>query len=432
MERKSTWGFWVGVALIGLGILFILGQILRFDVMHFLWPFFILGMGAAFFIGMAAGGRSLGALAVPGSVLTTLGLILLFQNLFGLWATWSYAWALLICGTGVGLMIFGSQSQSPDLSRAGRAVAGVGLVLFFVFGLFFELGASLLGLRSPGGIFWPLALILVGLYALFGRTFLNMIGGPVSRSSIDFSGSATRETPAASGMAAGDPARAFDLTGVETPAQPAASPLAGIRRVSCHTLGDITIVQGEREGLEIEASQAARERIHSTVRGDMLEIRYESGWLDWLNPGFWNLTPIRYTVYLRNLEWAEAAGLGNLVISGLSTPRLELLHSGTGNVTIRKLDVEELVVHQGGLGDVNIEGKAGRQSVELSGTGSYHAGRLQSTAASVRLNGLGSAVVQATETLDAQVNGTGSIEYYGNPRLNQHVAGLGSVRRLGA
>ena len=430
MVRKNVWGFWAGVALIGLGIVFMLGQFLRVDVMQYLWPFFILGVGVAFFIGMAAGGRSMGALAVPGSVLTTLGLILFFQNLFGLWATWSYAWALIICGAGVGLMIFGSTSEMPDLRRAGRVVIGVGLVFFFVFGLFFELGASLLGMRSPGGVFWPLALILVGLYVIFGRTFFQQVSGPVSRSRVDFSNSSA--SGAAYIQAAPREAAPKEAApGVVQPTE-AAGAVAGIKRVSFRGLGDMTILQGEREGLEIEASQAARERIRSEVRGDTLEIRYEQDWLDWINPRFWNLSPIRYTLNVRDLEWLDAAGLGNLAISNFSTRQFELVHGGTGNVTIRRLAVEEFFARQAGLGNIEVEGQAARQTVELTGTGSYHAGRLASSAASVRLSGLGSAVVRASETLDAQVSGTGSIEFYGSPRLTQQVSGLGSVRHLGA
>src|SRR5512142_446604 len=186
MARKNVWGLWGGAALIGLGIVFMLGQLFSVDVMNYLWPFFILGVGAAFFIGMFAGGRSMGALAVPGSVITTVGLILFFQNLFGLWATWAYAWTLIISGAGVGLVIFGNWSEQPDLRRAGRVVIGAGLAFFFIFGLFFELGASLLGQRSLGGIFWPLALILLGLYVLFGRVLFNQVSGPVSRSTLNF------------------------------------------------------------------------------------------------------------------------------------------------------------------------------------------------------------------------------------------------------
>ncbi len=432
MQRKNTWGFWLGVALIGLGCIFILGQVLRVDIMHFLWPVFILAFGAAFFIGMVAGGRSMGALAVPGSVITTVGLILFFQNLFGLWATWSYAWALIICGAGIGLMIFGSWSQQVDLRRAGRAVIMIGLALFFVFGLFFELGASLLGMRSPGGIFWPLALILVGLYVLFGRVFFNQMSGPVTRSSVEFGGSGAAGTFAnglvPTPLIAGTAPAADRVVGEVSEAAGAAS---GIRRLYFHALGDMTILQGEREGLEIEASPAVKERIRSQVRGNALEIRYEQDWLDWLNPRFWNISPIRYTLTVRDLEAVDAAGLGNLYIPELSTQRLDLLHSGTGNVTVRKLAAEELIVRQAGLGNVEVEGRVSRQDVDLSGTGSYHARRLESTTARLQLSGLGSAVVQISESLDAQVSGTGSIEYYGNPRISQHVSGLGSVRRIG-
>jgi hypothetical protein len=417
MQRKNVWGLWGGAALIGLGIIFMLGQLFHVDVMNYLWPFFILGVGAAFFIGMIAGGRAMGALAVPGSVITTLGLILFFQNLFGLWATWAYAWALIISGAGVGLVIFGSWSAQPDLRRAGRVVIGVGLGLFFIFGLFFELGASLLGQRSLGGIFWPVALILFGLYVLFGRALFTQVSGPVSRSTLNF----TTVAAAASGA---------DAPAADQKVQVSAGPVTGIRRVSFHALGDMTILQGEREELEIEAAEAVKERIRAEVRGDTLEIRYEQDWLDWLNPRFWNVSPIHYTLYVRDLERIEAAGLGNLLIPSLSTQRLNLAHSGTGNVAIRSLAVEDLAIDQAGLGNIDIAGRAHRQDVELSGTGSYQAGRLECQVATVRLSGLGSATVYVHETLDARISGTGSVHYHGSPRLSQHVSGLGSVQHL--
>jgi hypothetical protein len=214
-------------------------------------------------------------------------------------------------------------------------------------------------------------------------------------------------------------------------AGPVGETVSGIRRLYFRALGDITIQQGEREGLEIEASQAVKECIRTEVRGSALEIRYEQAfWLDWLNPRFWNISPIRYTLYVRDLEMVDAAGLGDMQIPRLATPRLEVVHSGTGNVTIRGLEVEELVAKQAGLGNVEVEGRANQQNVTLSGTGSYQAGRLESSTATVRLSGLGSATVRVSEILDAVVSGTGSIEYYGNPRVSQRVSGLGSVRRL--
>lgn len=410
MARNNSWGFWAGAALIGLGILFLIGQLLRVELMHYLWPFFILAFGAAFFIGMVAGGRALGALAIPGSIITTIGLILFFQNLFNLWSTWAYAWALIISGVGVGLLIFGQHSQVPDLGRAGRVVILVGLVLFFVFGSLFELIAGLSGHGSLGGIFWAILLILVGAYIIFGRGLLGhwIDSGPVGRSSLDFSSQGQGVTT---------------IPGDQ---------ISGIRRVHFRGLGDMTILQGEREGLEIEASQAVREHIITEVHGDTLEIRYLQSWLDWLQPRFWNIgTPLRYTLYLQTLDMLDAAGLGNTTIPALQADRFELIHSGTGNVTVRSLNANELVAHQAGLGDIEIDGRVSRQDVRLTGTGSYHAGNLESQTATIELSGVGSARVWARETLDARLSGTGSIEYYGSPRTAQQVSGLGSVRRLG-
>lgn len=408
MERKNVWGLWAGVTLMVIGSLFLIGQLFNVEVMRYFWPFFILAGGALFFVLMFAGGRAMGAMAVPGSVIITLGLILFVQNLFNLWATWSYAWALIIAGAGVGLIIFGGWSELPDLRRAGRVVVAVGLGMFFIFGLFFELGASLLGVRSPGGIFWPIALILVGLYVLFGRAFFNRVTGPVGRSAVDF-----QSAPVAEGSP--------DVV----------IPASGIRHLAFHSLGDITILQGDREGLEIEASDVLRERIRSEVQGDRLEIRYEQDWLDWLNPRFWNISPIRYTIYLRELDSLDAAGLGNLLIPSLSTSRLELKHSGTGNLTIQKLQAETLLVHQAGLGNIDITGGVDQQEVNLSGAGSYQARNLESRTASIRLSGLGSAVVSVGETLDVSLTGMGSVDYMGSPKVSQHISSLGSVHHLG-
>jgi hypothetical protein len=382
---------------------------------------------------MVSGGRSLGALAVPGSVITTIGLILFFQNLFDLWATWTYAWALIIVGAGIGLIIFGYWNQILDLRRAGQVVAAVGLVLFFVFGLFFELGATLLGMRSAGGIFWAVLLILAGLYVVFGRGLFTRLTneGPVARSTVDFDHRGSSMTSATDRSTTAG-AEVYGTATSATASATSSTALSGVRRVRFHALGDMTILQGQREGLEIEASQSVLERIRTQVNGDTLEIRYDQQWLDWIQPRYWNLsTPLRFTLYVHDLDLLEAAGLGNIKIPSLLTPRLEIQQNGTGSITVNHLETVELVVHQAGLGNIEIAGRADHQEMQLSGTGSYQAGRLESGTAKVNLTGLGSAKIWAHATLDARVAGAGSVEYFGSPQVREQVVGLGSVRRLG-
>jgi hypothetical protein len=415
MEGKNRWGIWGGVILIGLGLVFLLGSIFRINIWGFLWPFIILAAGAMFFAGMAAGGRSTGALAIPGSIITTIGLILLVQNIFGIWATWSYAWGLIISGVGVGLLIFSSWSGIPELRYVGRIVIMVGLALFFIFGIFFELGAALLGMRSPGGLFWPVLLILAGLYVLVGRPLLQRYGGAFGRSEVQiFASSGAGFTP-------------VSLEGGSA----ASGQLGAVRKVSFRALGDLTIVLGDREGLEIEASQAMRERIRAEVRDDTLVIRLDDEWWSWIIPINWGSNPVHYQLYLRGLESLNASGLGNVSVAELSGDHLDLTQSGAGNIQVRRLNVERLSAHQSGLGNIDVEGRAASQEISLSGAGNYEGAHLESKTARVRLSGLGTAHLWVTEELDASISGAGNVEYYGTPRVGQRVSGLGNVHGLG-
>jgi hypothetical protein len=183
-QRQNTGGLIGGIILIGLGLVFLLGQYTGFGSFAILWPLFIVGMGAVFFVGMLAGGKSMAPLAVPGSILTTIGLLLVFQNLTGHWETWAYAWTAIIMAVGIGIYIMGVRAGFPDQRRAGLRLAGIGLLLLAFFGSFFEL--VLFSDGSP----WrqavqPVLLILAGLFLvlrrsglLFGRGGSSPVGLP--------------------------------------------------------------------------------------------------------------------------------------------------------------------------------------------------------------------------------------------------------------
>ena len=172
--KESRWGanLIIGVVLVALGAIFLLAELLNVSLGRFLWPFFIIIPGLAFFVGMASGGKSTAPLAIPGSIITMVGLILLFQSVTGLWASWAYVWTLIFpVSVGIGLWISGSWMGDESQKRVGRVMAGIGVILFIVFGTFFELVLGISGARGRlvGRIFWPLALIALGLYILLAR-----------------------------------------------------------------------------------------------------------------------------------------------------------------------------------------------------------------------------------------------------------------------
>ena len=63
-------------------------------------------------------------MAVPGCVLTTVGLILAIQNTFNLWQTWAYAWTLIIAAVGIGLTLQSERLGQPKAARTGGGTGG--------------------------------------------------------------------------------------------------------------------------------------------------------------------------------------------------------------------------------------------------------------------------------------------------------------------
>ena len=181
-----------GSLLIIFGLLALAGQLFRnFNFWNTFWPFIIIGFGLLFFVGMFAGGRSVSGLAIPGSIITTIGLILFFQNVTNYWESWSYGWTVILMAVGLGIFIMGVWGQNASQRAAGLRVLRIGLIMFIIFGAFFELifsaGASF-GLRS---IIFPAALILLGVYLVLTRS--GLLGSQASDSSAESSDKSLEE-----------------------------------------------------------------------------------------------------------------------------------------------------------------------------------------------------------------------------------------------
>ncbi len=160
----------VGIGLVALGIFMLLGQWFHLDFLGLLWPFFIIVPGLLFFVGMFALGKNGAPMAVPGSIVTMVGMILLYQNLTGHWASWAYAWALIFpTAVGLGIAISGLWSGDPKATKTGTTMAGIGVAVFVFFAIFFELLLNISGFRSGllGQIFFPGLIILAGVALLF-------------------------------------------------------------------------------------------------------------------------------------------------------------------------------------------------------------------------------------------------------------------------
>ena len=166
-NRSSAGTLIAGTILIVFGLLSLVPRFFDMIDWGFLWPFIIIGFGAVFFVAMFAGGKQTAAFAIPASIISGIGLILLFQNITGRWESMSYFWALIILFVGIGIYIMGWYAGDENQKRSGFGVMKVGFILFIIFGAFFEILFS-----SFNNILFPVLLIILGAYLVLTRSGL--------------------------------------------------------------------------------------------------------------------------------------------------------------------------------------------------------------------------------------------------------------------
>lgn len=202
--------------------------------------------------------------------------------------------------------------------------------------------------------------------------------------------------------------------------------VSGFDAVSVSSFGELRLRQGEVESLTIEAPSDYLRYLETPVVNNTLHISTRRGFVG---------APMRrvvYTLTVRDLKNLSFSGAGTVkVLGGLKSADLHLHLSGAGSIEIDSLAADTLTVDFSSAGAIEVAGKVGRQSVTMSGVGSYEAGDLESNTTEIVLTGAGSALVWAHDTLKVTVSGVGSVGYFGNPQISQNISGLGSVNSKG-
>ncbi len=158
MQKMNRWVWIASIALVSLGVIsFILNVVLGY-AFNIGWPLLVVLLGAAFLVlagPLSATYRWADFLFIPGGLLAALGLIFLLNVLTGDWNAWAYAWLLALAGLGAGVLLANRSGRWPQwvtLTGMGLTLGGITLAVLFgaiTGGLFIQVMA-------------PLALVLVG------------------------------------------------------------------------------------------------------------------------------------------------------------------------------------------------------------------------------------------------------------------------------
>ena len=177
MRTGSSVERWNGLALIGAllvvaGVGWFVARELRFDpfaaVADAGWQFFVIIPGVILMVSslIPKPPRGVG-FAIAGSIVTTVGLVLLYQESTAHWESWSYAWVLVGPGAaGLGMLLYGLIFGQRDLVSMGARLAGIAVAIFVVGYWFFETVFATGRAPVDLGAWWPVVIIVAGLAVL--------------------------------------------------------------------------------------------------------------------------------------------------------------------------------------------------------------------------------------------------------------------------
>jgi len=141
-----------GGILIALGCIFLAYNIYGFDVETY-WPLFFT-IPIVLFLGAFITNRRNGGVLVPVGIFVVLGAMFQYCELEG-WYHMEWLWPGFLLAPGLGLFLFYLTNREKGLLIPAGILTGLSIIFFLS--------------RSPYGDYWPLLLILAGVWLMLRR-----------------------------------------------------------------------------------------------------------------------------------------------------------------------------------------------------------------------------------------------------------------------
>lgn len=179
--------------------------------------------------------------------------------------------------------------------------------------------------------------------------------------------------------------------------------VSGFSSIAFKSEGKVTVQQTGKESLTISAEDNLLPLLESSVTNGILSIGTVNN-TD-INP----TKPIEFVIEVKSLEGFKMTGVGH--------------------IEAKNIQAKHMTISLTGVGDMTIEGTADSLDLSLEGVGGYQGERFKTKQAIVYSEGVGGAVLNVSERLDASVSGVGSVEYIGSPKVQKSGKGLGQVKQ---
>ncbi len=183
----------------------------------------------------------------------------------------------------------------------------------------------------------------------------------------------------------------------------------------------VILVQGDSEGLSIEADENLLPMIKTSVRGNKLIIN--------TSETIGRARKLNLYVSFRELKKLDVSGACDVVGEGmLHFSSLEIEGSGASEIDL-SLEADLLRFDCSGAAEIDLSGSSNQCTIEISGAADVDAFDLLVKQMEIRASGAADLRVHATESLKVNASGAASVVYRGNPNISQSISGAGSVRQ---
>lgn len=203
--------------------------------------------------------------------------------------------------------------------------------------------------------------------------------------------------------------------------------LAAFHEIAVSLPAKVDLVQGNSEGIAIEADDNLLPLIETVVKNGELTIRAVKG------VKLSGNTLIKITVNVRNVDNLSLASSADVSAARLLAPKLSSSIAGSGRIMIKDLQSDELSVSIAGSGRFEAQGTAKALEVSIAGSGDVSTPKLSVQDAEISIAGSGDATLWVRKSLTVSIAGSGNVRYYGEGDLRESsTMGSGRVKKMGS
>lgn len=140
---------------------------------------------------------------------------------------------------------------------------------------------------------------------------------------------------------------------------------------------------------------------------------------------------MKIVIRLKQIDELDVGGSGTVHADKLQSTKLRVTVAGSGAVSLSSLAADSLALSIGGSGSFKVAGAASTVSMSIGGSGSIDGAALKVNDAKISIGGSGKVSTATKDNLKVSIGGSGTVSYYGDPQVSKSIGGSGSVVRVG-